>query len=232
MNTAKSLYQNVKSCVFQNGQTSEFFTCSAGVRQGENLSPRLFSLFVNDLEKYMIDNQCNPLNFQYGQINQMLKLLLLMYADDTVILSDSRAGLQKGLLTLENYCDKWKLNLNSGKTKVCVFSGSKVKPGSITFKYKGDKLEVVEDFRYLGIVFNYNGNFKKNADALLTQGRRAMYSVISKCRKYNLPVDIQLQLFYSMVAPILLYGTEVWGEREYKEIEKLHMKFLKHTRAY
>ena len=229
MSTVKSLYQNVKSCVFQNGQTSEFFTCSAGVRQGENLSPLLFSLFVNDLEKYMTDNQCNPLNFQFGQINHMLKLLLLMYADDTVILSDSRAGLQKGLLTLENYCDKWKLNLNSGKTKVCVFSGSKVKPGSITFNYKGDKLEVVEDFKYLGVVFNYNGNFKKNADALLTQGRKAMFSVISKCRKYNLPVDIQLQLFDSMVAPILLYGSEVWGEREFKEIEKLHIKFLKHT---
>lgn len=55
-----------------------------------------------------------------------------------------------------------------------------------------------------------------------------MYEVISKCRRYNLPIDIQLQLFDSMVLPILLYGAEVWGIKEFKEIEKLHLKFLKH----
>lgn len=38
-----------------NGLSSEFFSCNVGVRQGENLSPFLFSLYIYDLEKFFID---------------------------------------------------------------------------------------------------------------------------------------------------------------------------------
>ena len=38
-----------------------------------------------------------------------------------------------------------------------------------------------------------------------------MFSVLSKSRKLQLPIDLQLQLFYSTVVPILLYGSEVTG---------------------
>ena len=39
-----------KSCVSFNGDQSGFFPCLRGVRQGENLSPVLFAIFLNDLE--------------------------------------------------------------------------------------------------------------------------------------------------------------------------------------
>ena len=44
-----SLYANAKSCVRLEHAESEFFVSNVGVRQGENLSPILFSLFLNDL---------------------------------------------------------------------------------------------------------------------------------------------------------------------------------------
>ena len=37
-----NLFQNVKSCVMQSGEKSNFFNSYWGVRQGENLSPVLF----------------------------------------------------------------------------------------------------------------------------------------------------------------------------------------------
>ena len=94
------------------------------------------------------------------------------------------------------------------------------------FQYKGNELEIVEDSKYLGVILNYNGNFKKNCNSLIAQAKKAMYAVISKCRRYNLPIDIQLQLFDSMVLPIFLYGAEVWGIKEFKEIEKLHLNVI------
>jgi hypothetical protein len=48
-----NMYQNIKSCLFYNGNKSEYFPCEIGVRQGENLQTFLFSLFLNDLEDYM-----------------------------------------------------------------------------------------------------------------------------------------------------------------------------------
>lgn len=45
-----NMYQGIiKSCVSFNGNQSEFFQSFRGVRQGENLAPVLFALFLNDL---------------------------------------------------------------------------------------------------------------------------------------------------------------------------------------
>ena len=41
----KNMYSDIKSCVSLNGDCSTFFYCKNGLRQGENLSPILFSLF-------------------------------------------------------------------------------------------------------------------------------------------------------------------------------------------
>ena len=56
-----------------------------------------------------------------------------------------------------------------------------------------------------------------------------MYSVIGKYRKFDLPVDLQLELFRSMVVPVLLYGSEVWGYNVIRDVVILHIKFLKYT---
>ena len=48
----RNMYVQAKSCIKVNGCNSEFFKSSVGVRQGENLSPILFSLFLNDLNDF------------------------------------------------------------------------------------------------------------------------------------------------------------------------------------
>lgn len=223
----KNLYANAKSCVFMNGEKSEFFISKRGVRQGENLSPLLFSLFVNDLEEFLSQQGCDHLNPDSSMFDKFFKLLVLMYADDTIIMSDSKEGLQKALNCLDIYCEKWGLQINSSKTKVTVFSNRKVPTSRYSFTYKGEPLEIVEDFKYLGLKINYNGNFKKALIELKNQASRAMYSLISKCRRLKLPIDIQLELFDRTVLPIMLYACEVWGTENFEILELLYRKFLK-----
>ena len=50
------MYRNIKSCVSYNGSLSAYFDCENGVRQGENLSPILFSMFLNDMQSYIESN--------------------------------------------------------------------------------------------------------------------------------------------------------------------------------
>jgi hypothetical protein len=77
-----------------------------------------------------------------------LKLFILLYADDTVILSESATDLQ---YALDNfyiiYCTQWKLTVNVNKTKNFVFS--KEPAPKITFKYNNNVIEIVKDFNYL-----------------------------------------------------------------------------------
>ena len=56
-----NLYNDIKSCVEYNGEISQFYSCLAGVRQGEKLFPFLFSIFLNDLENFFCSLDGLPL---------------------------------------------------------------------------------------------------------------------------------------------------------------------------
>ena len=70
----------------------------------------------------------------------MLKLYLLLYADDIVIFSNTSEGLQKGLDILSDYCQKWKLTVNIDKTKVMVFRKGGILPRNLSFTFQGNMI--------------------------------------------------------------------------------------------
>ena len=133
-----------------------------------------------------------------------------MYADDTVILAESERDLQRALNSVHEYCTEFKLIVNTNKTKIIIFSRGKVRRFT-TFKYGCDIIEVVSDYVYLGIKMNFNNTFAKAMKKQLELGRRAQFYMLIKARNLDLPIDIQIKLFESIVCPILLYGSEVWG---------------------
>ena len=74
---------------------------------------------------------------------------------------------------------------------------------------------------------SHNGYFSKTKLNLVEQGRKAMFSVLIKTRKLGLPIDIQLQMFDSMVSPILLYCSEVYGFENCSIVEYIFIQFYK-----
>ena len=144
-----SMYRCVKTKVFVNGDCSESFDCKLEVRQGECLSPFLFAMYVNDMEQNLTES---GIGIPLGD----MKISMLFYVDDLVIFSDSPNGLQNGITALHGYCTKWKLKLNTEKSKVMVFKRGR--PNVSTERYFGPhKLSVANKITYLGIVFTPNG---------------------------------------------------------------------------
>ena len=96
-NVIKSLCQNVKSCVSKNGQKSYYFACIVGVRQNINISLLLFSFFINDIEQYLEDDGVKSLDMvnevSFEVLDIYLKIFLLLYADDTVLMSENVDGI-------------------------------------------------------------------------------------------------------------------------------------------
>ena len=76
--------------------------------------------------------------------------MLLLYADDTILISESNISLQNTLDDCVDYCNTWKLNINEEKTKVIVF-GSRSK--QLTFTLGNSELEIVDSYKYLGTCF-------------------------------------------------------------------------------
>ena len=151
-----------------------------------------------------------------------------MYADDTVLFASSKENLQRCLDGLKEYCENWKLQTNADKTKVVIFSKQKVKANNV-FRLGDKELEIVDEFKYLGVTFKYNGHFNNNLEVLKEQGNRAMLSVIKNARENKLPIDLQFELFDRMVMPVILYGCEIWGYKNLGTLETLHLKFCKYV---
>ena len=150
-----------------------------------------------------------------------------MYADDTIILANSESNMQIALNALQVYCEKWKLEINCSKTKISIFTRGKIKPNTYNFLYNGNKIEIVESYKYLGIEFSSSGSFKTTIESLKQQASRAMYALISKSRRHSHPIEIQLQLYDSTVMSIMLYGCEIWGNSNVDILDKLYLKYLK-----
>ena len=124
-NVIFNMYSGIKSRICYNGEKTNYFDCNVGVRQGENLSPFLFALFLNDLEQFLIDKNVQGLNCISEEIEEnlelYLKLFVLLYADDTVLFSDDKDDLQFQIDQFQQYCQIWKLSVNVSKTKIVVF---------------------------------------------------------------------------------------------------------------
>jgi hypothetical protein len=78
----------------------------------------------------------------------------------------------------------------------------------------------------LGVLFNYNGNITNAKKRVIVQSQKALYSVYYKIRNIKIPIDLQLKIFDALVAPTLLYGSEVLGFEKNDNIEKLKIEFL------
>ena len=229
-----NMYDNAKSCVVNDSMYSEFFGCNIGVRQGENLSPLLFAIYLNDFDLFISrryeglkDLSVDIKTFlSDDDVEIFLRIFSLLYADDTIVMAETERELQAALNAVFDYCKTWHLTVNTSKTKIVIFSRGKVRKYP-DFQFGDSILQVVSEYVYLGTMFNYNNRFHKNKQKQVSLARRAMFGLISRASKLDLPLDIQVELFEQLVTPILLYGSEIWGHEDLSCIEVFYMKFCK-----
>ena len=226
----RNIYNNIKSCIQLNSQKSSFYTPNCGILQGESLSPLLFSFYLNDLNNYLSNSQNEGVTVNYSDEDSTLylQILVMLFADDTIILAQSPESFQKSLDDFQDYCTQWKLKINTTKTKVIIFGSNRRSWPNYNFNLGGSNLEIVEKYKYLGIYFTPNGNFKTAITHLSEQANKAMHLLYKRITNLHLPIDLQLKLFDHTIIPILTYSCEVWGFDPNAEIlEKTHLAFLR-----
>ena len=121
LNVIRNMYKNAQSCVSLKNNLSESFPCQVGVRQGENLSPLLFAIYLNDFKLFLTEKYNGLAKVSSSisdELNVYLKIFCLLYADDTLVLAESADQLQKALDGLNIYCKRWALKVNKKKLRL------------------------------------------------------------------------------------------------------------------
>ena len=70
------MYQYLKSMILVNNQQSNLFPCNNGFRQGENVSPITFPLYLNDLEDYLSSHGCEGVSHTTDNQDHPIDILL------------------------------------------------------------------------------------------------------------------------------------------------------------
>ena len=66
-----------------------------------------------DLEKFLLNFGCNPIEIQGYNLETFKKWLLISYEDDTVLFASINEKLQKCLDDVKEYCAKCALEVNT-----------------------------------------------------------------------------------------------------------------------
>lgn len=207
----KCLYTGTQNTINLNGYMTDTFDCEYGVRQGDCLSPTLFGLFVNDLVADLSTN-----NSQDGVSIGDSRVNVLLYADDLALISDTPEGLQNSLNTLHAWWRKWRMKINSKKSQVVHYR----KKTEVIFTLGGVTLDLVEQYKYLGVILHEYMDFGVTADVLAASGGRVLGAIASKYFKIDgLGYSTYTKLFHSGVTPILDYCAGVWGYGEFSKID-------------
>ena len=203
-NVIKSVYNRTGYRVKIGDDISPTFYGTNGLKQGCCLSPILSSIFQNDLHEIVDVNECHAI--QLGS----LELNSVSWADDLVLMSSSRQGLQNCLKRLEEYCKKWGLEINESKTK-CMVMSNKRGPFEPVYIYD-TPIEYVTSLSYLGYNVSRNGNVGSIIQDRILKASRVSHMVLQALStNRNVSAKLAMTLFDKKIVPILLYGCSTWA---------------------
>ena len=170
------------------------------------IAPFLFNLFLNKVPK-LFDKECDPVFINNEPLN------VLMWADDLFVVSKSIHGLSTGIDRISKHFKHLGLDINTSKTKIMVFNnrGLKLDTPEHSFYINDTRLEVVDEYKYLGFILKPSGSISYGMNSLLDKASRAWFSIsnLVYCNK-QMPYNRAVQLFSSLVTPIALYASEYW----------------------
>ncbi|KAF7245900.1 PAX-interacting protein 1 [Varanus komodoensis] len=160
----RQFHDSMTARVLDNGEASEAFPVTHGVKQGCVLAPTLFSIMFSAMLtdafqnnslgvslKYRTDGK--PFNLQRLQAVTKIKetvLRDLLFADDCALNAGSEQEMHASMDKFAVACDNLGLLINTEKTKVMHQPAPKAQYQEPTITVKGQKLQAVDQFTYLG----------------------------------------------------------------------------------
>ena len=217
----QSFYAGSRACVRVGSEMSDSFEVNVGLRQGCVMSPWLFNVYMDGVVREVKMRTLGrgvKLREQNGREWEVSQLL---FADDTALVADSEERLQRLVDEFGVVCERRKLKVNVGKSKVMVCSRGGGRAG-LNVRLNGDVLEEVESFKYLGSVISRGGGVSVDVRQRMSDGAAAYGAMKSIWRVKEVGVRVKRALYESIVVPKVLYGAESWGLRS-EEREKLNV---------
>ena len=208
---------------------------TSGVRQDCVLSLLLFNCLMDRILREMTETLGEGFHTEYAtggglflsyqdKISTSSCVQDALYADDLMLIAETRKKLQHMIHTLDQACERWGMHINGITTKILTVGVTNNQP---PLKLKDWQLEEVESFPYCESEVGQTTNVEREVMVRLkkagTMYQMWRWKVFQSC---NLSKTTKLCILCTLVMPILLYGAETWPVTE-EDIRKLRTFYMR-----
>ena len=151
-----------------------------------------------------------------------------LFADDTALVAVTEEKQQRLVEDFGVVCERRKLKVNVGKSKVMRCSRGGQRP-ELSVRLNGEMLEEVESFRYLGGEIYRSAKMSVEVEQRTKEGMATFGAMKSIWRVKEVGMNAKKTLYESIIVPTVLYGGEAWGlkKAERERLDVMEMKCLR-----
>lgn len=183
-------------------KSGEEFSIERGVRQGDPISPKLFSavleMIIRNLEWEEQGININGENLSH-----------LRFADDLILFSECPRALQQMLQQLADQSAVAGLTMNITKTKIMTNSSETQK---ITVNMQ--EVEYVDEYIYLGQLISPTGTMHKEVERRIANTWKRYWSLSEVMKDRGMPIKAKRKVYNMCILPCLTYGCQTWALTE------------------
>lgn len=192
------LYDNSQAKI-RTEREGEPFALGRGVKQGDPLSPKLFTA--------LLESQIRKLNWdtEHGININGVNLTHLRFADDIVLVARSAEKLEQMLIDLEKTSAEAGLQMNPKKTQVMT------NVTELPININGTPIEYVPEYVYLGQNLAFHYNIEKEVKRRIGQAWKKFWSLNFILKDATLKTSTKAEVLEKCVLPVLTYGSQTWS---------------------
>jgi len=182
--------------VVSGSSSSQHHPIGAGVPQGSILGPLLFIIYINDMPTTR-------------------GVCIALYADDLAAWPvsnglDGDRALNTFLGLLDDWSRRWHLVFSMPKSGHLCFSRKRTRPDPAELFIGSERLPIVAQYRYLGVIFDPRLTFKPQANQVVSRAYHTGYRVASIITDSGPSPNIIRLLTQIVILPIITYGFPLW----------------------
>ena len=199
LSAIQSLYEESEARVRVCRKESDWFSVKVGLRQGCVMSPWLFNIFLDGVMREVREKAGDVgACMQDARSKCEWRVEWLMFADDTVLVSDSERKLQKLVKEFGSVCKRRKLAVNVGKSKVMRIG--KIREGNILdIQLNNARMEEVDCYRYLGVDVSSDGRMNEEISHRMGEARKASGALQRLWKNRRMSVQAKVGMYEEIV---------------------------------
>ena len=230
--------------VLEDGNESDTFPVTNGVKQGCVLAPTLFSMVFSAMLTDAFRNSEDGIRVRYRTDGRLFNIRRFqavtkvketvirefLFADDCALNASTEERMQNEMNCFSLACDNFGLTISTKKTEV-MYQPAPGKPYKAPrIMVKGQELQAVDNFTYLGSTLSRAVNIDAEVNSRVAKASTAFGRLRRNVwERRGLSLSTKLKVYRAVVLTTLLYASETWTvySRHTKQLNRLHLNCLR-----